>query len=317
MRVVALAVIVSMLSLGAQQQVSPERSLTDARAKADQLVQSLVHPIYDPAVLDKNLARLPEVDRAIANALVELNESSIPAIEEAFDARPDSQKQFSPSFRWLLFAYAWIRGPAAYSQLRAMVDSPNLRFLRGDLDQSLALALGLTSYVSASRVADKFVCCRVEEPRHSLDRFILAWMQSNRSQVEEELGPGAQRVFASLLSQRTWVTLLTEIWGNESHASAGVGFRFDLSDDWAKPEETLDPVIQQRRHAVNLGDWPANPRISTVFVDRAGKFCAERDVTFLRTPRSSSGVGALRTKYVIDEADISGLLRTITTCALR
>lgn len=315
MRVFALAITISLVSFGGfAQEASPDNQLASVKARATELVESLVHPSYDPALLTKNGNRRAELDRAIADSLVELRDSATPAIEEAFNAIPDPQGQFSPSFRWLLFAYAQIRGRAAYVRLRAMVDNPNLRSLRGDLDQSVALALGLTSYVSASRVAYEFICCRAEEPRHSLDRLILAWMQSNRSKVKEELGPDGQRSFASLLSQRSWVTLLTETWGNESHAGAGVGFRFDLSDDWAKPEETLDPVIHQRRHAVNLAAWPANPTISTVFVNGSGKLCAERNVIFLRTPRFP-GAAIPVYKYVVDEGDMSGLLQTIATCA--
>jgi hypothetical protein len=314
MRFAALAITISVIKLGAfQLTTSPERQLTRAGAKATELVESLLDPSYDPAVLTKNFTRQPEVDRAIANALVELNQSAIAAIDEAFKSTPANGEQFSPSFRWLLFAYAQIRGREAYGRLREMEENPTLRFLRGDLDQSLAVALGLTSYVSASRVADKFICCR-DEPRHSLDRLILAWMQGNRLQVEEELGPNARFGFTSLLSRRTWITLLNEMWGSESHASAGVGFRFQRSDDWAKPEETLDPDVQSRRRGVSLDDWPANPKITTLFVNGSGKVCAQRDVAFQRTPKSA---GALWTKYVVDEGDMAGLLRTIATCAMQ
>ena len=139
----------------------PQRSSTDEYAgiaapsspfnfKADDLVLSLIHPIYDPAVLDKNGARLLEVDRVIVNAIVEQNESAIPAIEGHSMPNLALKNSFLPSFRWLLFAYADSR-TETYSQLRAMVDNANLRFLRGDVNQSLALTLVLTSYVSAPR----------------------------------------------------------------------------------------------------------------------------------------------------------------------
>jgi hypothetical protein len=311
MRLAALVITASVVNLGAFQRTTSPETQSASAAKAADLVQSLLHPRYDPAVLTKNFGREPAVDRAIAKALVALNDSALPDIEEAFNSIPAKREEFSPSFRWLLFAYAQIRGKAACGRLRVMVENPTLRFLRGDLDQSLAIALGLTSYVSASRVADEFICCR-DEPRHSLDRLILAWMQGNRSQIEEELGPTAHSAFTSLLSKQTWITLLREMWGGEPHANAGVGFRFDRSDDWVKPEETLDSDLQARRRRVNLDDWPANPKIATQFVDGSGKTCRKRDVTFQRVPKFA---GSLWTKYVIDEADMPGLLRTIATCA--
>src|SRR5206468_571240 len=101
--------------------------------------------------------------------------------------------------KWLLLAYARIRGPAAYPRLRAMADNPRLRYLSGDVDQSLAIALDLTSYISASRIANEFVCCRSEEPRHALDQLILAWLQGNRQRMEEALGPHARLSLDSLV----------------------------------------------------------------------------------------------------------------------
>ena len=218
------------------------------------------------------------------------------------------------NLRWLLFAYARIRGAAAYQRLQSMT---RFEWLGDNLDNSLAIAFTLTSYESASRVWHPFLCCRSEEPRHSLDRLILAWMQNDRARVENELGPEAQTALRSMLENQPWPALRSKIWGDLPKPNAAMGFRFWFapSDDWSKPEETLDQAVHDRRRSPDWSQFPPDANLLTDFADRVGKDCgAQRKIRFVRVPRSP---GDLIFKYVVDEQDLEGLLSAITACAVR
>lgn len=271
-------------------------------------------PFEHPELLDSNGYRMAKNDRAAANSLVALGPAAIPNLNSAFDLieRQGEETPLALNSRWLLFAYARIRGPEAYPRLRTMINNPKLRLLRYDLDSALAIALGLTSYVSATRVAYRCIDCR--EPRQSLDRLILTWMQGNRSWMEEELGPKARSSLGSLLANRSWVDLETELWHGGPVPDAAIGFRLEGPGDWSKPQETLDQRLQDRRRFVNLDELPTEPKLPTQFVDRAGNDCMQREITFVQAP---AGPGGMLIKYVVDDEDLAGLLRTISECALR
>jgi hypothetical protein len=283
-----------------------------------QLIRFLTGPPI-PQLLNKNVARRAEPDRAVANALVAMGRVAVDDLDAAFDQvdRPGQKTSIAWNLRWLLFAYARIQGPAASQRLRAMVADPRFESLGDSLDNSLAIAFILTSYVSASRVWHPFICCRSEEPRHSLDRLILAWMQNDRSRIEDELGPKARAALDLLLANHSWLAWRSKIWGDLSKPDAAMGFRFWLaaSDDWSKPEETLDQGLQDRRRAPNGEQFPPDASLLTEFADRMGKDCGERrTIRFVRVPRSGSDP---RVKYVVDDEDLEGLLGAITVCAVR
>ena len=287
-----------------------------ADLSAAEIIRFLTDPTGESTVLNKNGVRSNEVDRGAANSLVALGAAAIPGLDEALDLieQREQPTRVAPSSKWLLFAYARIRGPAAYKRLRAMADNPTLRYLRGDIDQSLAIALGLTSYISASRIADPFVCCGSMEPRNALDQLILAWLQGNRSEVEDALGARARLALGSLLTRHSWLDLHTEIWHGASSSGLALGYRFDDSGDWSQPDETLDQTLYARRHSVNLGQFPVHPDILTHFVGISGLSCGSLDIEFVRVPKSPDG---LLSKYVVDDPDLRGLLRTITECAVK
>ncbi len=287
----------------------------------DQSAGKLIHfltdsidPFEKSDLLDKNGARIAAVDRAAANSLVALGSAAIDDLNAAFDQieRQGEETTLAENSRWLLFAYARIRGADAYPRLRGMTANPKLRFLRYDLDHALAIALVLTSYVSASRVASRFICCRAQEPRHSLERLILAWMQGNLSWMEEELGPHARLALGSLLANRRWVDLQNELWHGATDSDVALGFRFESPGDWSEPEETLDQELQDRRRSPNIDQFPTEPELVTQFVDRAGYSCTKREIRFVRVPR---GPGRMGFKYVVDDEDLASLLRTISGCA--
>ena len=91
--------------------------------------------------------------RAAAASLARLGASALPSLEGALDSieKKGERSEFSSGAPWLLYAYAKIEGPAAFSRLRRMIARPRLNFFQAGLDNAIALSLGLTSYVSSSR----------------------------------------------------------------------------------------------------------------------------------------------------------------------
>jgi len=145
-------------------------------------------------------------DLAAAISLANLGEAAIPEIEKTLDAI--EKRGWGWGSSWLQLAYARIKGHAAYLRLRRMEGDPGLGFDRKNVDSAIALSLGLTSYVSDSRLAIRSIrCTRGPEPRDALDRFILGWQRNDRPWLEASLGPTARAAVNSLLNGRTWAAV--------------------------------------------------------------------------------------------------------------
>lgn len=250
-------------------------------------------------------------DRAVARSLVRLGVLAIPDIEEALDSieRLGQQSKFATNSGWLLFAYARIEGSAAYPRLRRMIGKPELAFLQNGLDNSLALSLGLTSYVSASQVPMRISRCRRDEPRDALDQLILAWERNDRPWLEAILGPSARAALNTLLKGRTWEGMRAELWHGDSSADVAVGYRFEVPGPWSEPEETLDDRAEHENATMSL----ANPDLDTLFTDGAGGDCGRHRVKFLKTQVD----GSAAVTYLVDNSDLGDLLRSIASCATK
>ena len=87
-------------------------------------------------------------DREAAASLVALGARAVPEIERALDSieRLGGASEFALGSQWLVDAYAQIKGREAYSRLARFGTE-----LGVDLGDAVALSLGLTSVVSASR----------------------------------------------------------------------------------------------------------------------------------------------------------------------
>jgi hypothetical protein len=305
---VARALMLASATLGAG-----DCQTTDSSAA--EIIRFLTEPVpTNSNVLNKNGVRRVDRDRAAAYSLVLLGSRAVPDLENALGLleRQDRHMRAVPSWRWLLFAYARIRESAAYHRLREMADNPQLRHLSGDVDKSLALALGLTSYISSSRIADSFGCCRAEEPRHALDQLILGWLQGNRLRVEQTLGPRAKSALASLLAQNSWLDLRNRIWHGVPSSGFALGYRFQNVRDWSKPEETLDQALHDRRRSVDLDQLPLDPTLTAQFVNISGQDCGRSEIRFVRIPATPDW---LPSNYLVDDPDLGALLRLISECA--
>lgn len=310
----AFARIISLLMLGLIPLGSGECQTADQSVA--KTIRFLTEPIVqDSDRLNKNAARSVDADRGAANSLVVLGPAVIPELESVFNVldRQEQRTRVVLNSKWLLFAYARILGPVAWQPLRAMANNPRLRYLSSDLDEALAIALDLTSYISASRIADDFVCCRPEEPRHALNQLILGWLQGNRQWMEKALGPNARLALDSLVARRSWSEVRNETWHGVPGSDFALGYKFDGSDDWSKPEETLDQGLHDRRRFLDLRQLPSDPNLITRFVGISGRGCGSLKIKFLRIPTTPAW---LPSKYVVDDRDLGALLRTVTECAM-
>jgi hypothetical protein len=274
----------------------------------------------------------------LTNSLVAMGVSAVPAIEEALDSF-EAQGAKSPvasKVPWLLLAYARIKGPAVSSRLRRMIGKPLLREYAVSLDQSLALSLGLTSYVSAFRKRrehqcmdgpsggvvlrskpckpassevpiETIRCTRGEEPRDALDKLILAWETGDQLLMGWSLGPQAK----STLDQLRMGTIKSMPARSRSLNSRplSIGYRLSVAGRWAEPDENL----VQKRPFGNLEGNYINPEIEAFFTDKAGRSCGQVHLQFSSTPITQSPDGPM--DYSVNNPNIVKVLDVIAACA--
>ena len=244
-----------------------------------------------------------------AQRLAALGELAVPSIEKELDVIEQDATEGRYGSRWLELAYARIRGRAAYPRLRRLRQGLD----RANLDEAIALSLGLTSYVSGSRSGiRRFSCVRGPEPRDALDQLILAWSNNDRSMLEAILGPRGKEALAMLLKARTWEAMRDVLWRGRSSDTVVVGYRFGISGLWAEPVETLEPER-------DLGDAALLSQqqsfdLNTIFKDRSGEECERHHVRFVK---GSVGGGNQAPAYLVDSPELGELLRTIASCADR
>jgi hypothetical protein len=244
-------------------------------------------------------------NRKLADALVKNGVSALPDIEKALDAIGDygEQSKFAVNAQWLLEAYARIKGHFAFPRLRAMLDNRHFAFLQFALDDSVATSLGLTSFLSASRLLGVPRSCNpIQEPRDTLDQFVVAWVRGDRQYLEATLGPEAKAALQSLIGNRTWASVRAGMWRGRSGHNVAVGYRFETAGWWSEREQPLQVRLDTRS--------PVNPEVDTAFTNASGVECGRRRVKFVKS-------GGVRVSYLIVNSDPEDLLQLITSCAAK
>jgi len=287
---------------------------TDQSAENDprELIRDLTHQTIERR--SPSFVGCGEVtrDRLVARALAQMGQMAVPPLEEALDSIEQSgaKSRFARGAGWLLDSYAKIEGSAADLRLRRMANDPKLAFLSLDLDIAIALAQSTTSRVSASQMlANVADCTRSREPRHALDQLILAWERGDRRWFESSLGPRARGGLKTLLRRGTWDKMRAEFWRGHSGGDAAVGYLFNNAGLWAEPWETLEGDKQYGPVSFDLG----SPKIETLFKASGGSDCGKHDVEFVEVLPGKKWMPPLA--YLVNNADLSDLLRTITACA--
>lgn len=311
-----LAVILLVVSAGL---LLPSSGRSQGRERSSaELIESLIHSNPETTgsvrVFTCGQTDRDRQERATVGAIVRLGKTAIPNIERVFDSleKQGKQSRFAPKARWFPLIYARILGPSASPRLLGMLHNSKIAFLQLSLDYAVALSLGLTSYVSALREPGGIAICRSQQPREPLDQLILSWEQNDRTRLEKSLGPHAKDALESLLKDKSWESIRSELWKGSADQVA-VGYVFDVRGRWSEPEETLE----EKSGSLAAGQDLTNPQIETLFKDRSGNDCGKRSVTFLGITRGTV-TGGMRPRpntYLIDNSDLKDLLTVITSCA--
>ena len=251
-------------------------------------------------------------DRAALNSLIELGGKAVPALEQAFDSLEGNswQSPYATNNKWLLYAYARIKGATAFPRLWKLGGNYDVDLLGLNLDDALALSLNLTSYISSLRSPLRIFRCHEQQPRDALDLLVLAWERDDLQWLETTLGPHASAALNSSLAGKTWSQLRSELWPGAMGARVAVGYRFAVPGYWSEPEALLQ--IDQREL-----DGPPDteaPTLDTTFTNKAGVVCGSYRLSFVRAPMPAPP-GYL--KYLVDNRNPIELFRVIANCAAR
>lgn len=217
-------------------------------------------------------------DRTAAEELVAHGEKAIPELEKEFR----ENRALGMGSSWIQLAYAQLRGRAAYAELfQIAVDSREAPESRSNT-HAIAIALGITSFVSSKQWTGRvFHCAGSEEPHHALDRLIAGWLQMDRDAVLSALAPATRAEFERRVPASSWPRWAHSIWQGNPPNWTAVGYR--LGD------------------RVQLNSYDGQP-------------CDDFRVRFVpRTPDASG-------RYLghgIETDDLSALLRSASACAQR
>ncbi len=280
---------------------------------SSELVYSLTHQsdhsdnfLFDLGFSCPELGAAAAKHRATARSLVDRGTRAVPELEQAIISYENHgpEKEFVDNIAWLLYAYARILGQDAYNTLRRMLLNSSLRPIHKALDTSVALSLGLTSYVDGLRV-HAVPICRAQEPRDALDDLIIAWLNGDRHSFESDLGPAADRALKAISTVEGWQSLRGRLRPQTKPETAAVGYRFDAIKRWSEPEETLEDKVRPAAASA----YPSDVILNTSITDSAGRHCGTLEVSFVQA------AGSTPVRYLVNSSNLEDLLRSITLCA--
>jgi hypothetical protein len=243
-------------------------------------------------------------DQEAIERLVSLGERSVSALEEEFGAisKKGDNAQYSKNTALLLYAYARIRGARAFPLLRDMDLSQRFSFAAVPLDGAIAVALGLTSYLSIAHPSLRvLVECQGQQPRDALDQMVVAWERGDLLWFETGLGETAARAVA--VNDEDWQAFRRTFWRDAPNAA--IGYKFQVPGNLSEP--SMRTPIQAR---VPNGEEKFD--VDTAFYDRNGRNCGHMMIEFIQsaTPKPP---GYLR--YAVDNSNIADVLQLISACA--
>jgi hypothetical protein len=257
------------------------------------------------------------VNRTAANVLVSQGSAALPAVEEALDSlkKPGARYNIPPGVYWLLYVYAEIQGQSAFPRLWGLNTDPALWSLGRESSDAMALALGLTSYVTDTVSLTHVMRCLGPQPRDALSQLILAWEKGDQAWFESALGPGATAALQSLRKERSWAHMRASLWLAKPSDHLAVGYRFILPGRLSAPEMEFMGAAAGDSNVGGI-EVPqsklAEFLLNTRFTDKNGKDCGTFEVKFQRRQSVPGYLG-----FLVDNSDLEGLLHLIGTCATR
>jgi hypothetical protein len=209
-------------------------------------------------------------NRAIVKSLS--GDAAVPAMEAKLDALEAMAPGIPLNARWLMLAYARVRGLTACPRLQPL---SRLSESHCDAaDTALALAWNLTAYVSLRNrqlvVPGEFRC--------------------------DGGGQNPQDVLRAFLREKL----------GKRDNSIGIGYRFRNAGRWSEPEETLE----EERIAPPGNGEPMVHELETQFQDHTGATCGSVRILFVPAKRTDFVVGS--PTFTIGNPEIVDLLAACT-----
>jgi hypothetical protein len=250
------------------------------------------------------------------DSLSKLGVAAIPEIEMGLDwiDNQDVSAEVVQS-QILTEVYAKILGPKAYPRLKEMIAKARIPSVQLNLDNAVAISLGLTSYVSHTRAtvmrphSIPTNSCRQLQSLDTLNAFLLSWEVGDRAVFGSTLTPRGRASLETLLHERSWGQMRAAFWHAGSEAS--IGYKFE--------------------NALRVSE--SGYSIDTTFTTKSGATCGQHQLRFDRLPREdsvrsqsyASGVGfsvlvmqeVEQRTYYIDNTDLGALLELVSNCASR
>jgi hypothetical protein len=278
------------------------------RLSPSQLVKFVTYEnrseVFDPTLNCVATGPAKRDQEAIAR-LVSLGERSVPALEEEFSAisKKGDNAKYSKNTQRLLYAYARIRGARAFPLLRDMELSQHFSFATVSLDGAIAVALGLTSYLSIARPPLRaLVSCQVQQPRDALDQMTVSWERGDRLWFETSLGETAAHAVTAK-DDNEWQAFRRVFWRDAPNAA--IGYKFNAPGSLSEPS-MLIPIQARGTNEEEKLD------LDTAFFDRNGRTCGHITIKFVQEANPKPP-GYLR--YVVDNPNVADVLQLISACA--
>ena len=245
-------------------------------------------------------------EAALAKSLVQIGPPLLPLIEREFQraSAPGSNLGFVSV--WLEPIYAKIVGSPAFSVLKQRETSSGDGTKRRNLDRALAVSLGITSYVSDTRMAIREISCiRGAGPRSALDQLIVGWLQADLKWLEAALGPVAKTSLQQLILREHWELLRAKLMKGGGSPIA-IGFKFNIPNAW----RIAEPALESTEAADSFEELPdrSTLAIETVFYGSNGVRCGAMPITFNKIDDN------MLSTHQVDSMDIEQLLRLLSTC---
>lgn len=260
-------------------------------------------------------------NRLIASTIADLGKVSLPFLEKVLSDLETAgvKSRYFMNARWVYIAFARIQGPSSFGRLRQLMNTTEHH--QESLDDAVALALGITSYVSArSREPAGRTCNRVGEPRFAMNRIALGCQQADLSMIQSALSDKGKAALAALLRTKTLRQVMDRSGKITPGVDAAVGFKFSAPDEFSEPIEPLKaPQILQQPFQTSDEMTPIRMltesmpmTLSALLFDRLGNRCKTIVIQFSENPSFSINSPIL---YLIDDTNLDDLLGRLAYCS--
>lgn len=239
--------------------------------------------LLDLGILDcGSMNRVNRQRRNLARQIVNMGPSAAPDLETYMrTALLDAKEKHSMDrSRWVFYAYAELLRDRSLPLLREILDGHNDYQNRVVLEESIAIALNVTSFLIVSHEQPKQISCSpVGGSRYTLDSVIKALANGNFASVSEHLTPEAKG--EGELNSGPLVVFndseRSRMEASMRHLSQ-VGYRFLDAGAWGAPKEALNKAEILE---TPMRKWSSQVILETQLIRRDGSSCGAVSIRFI------------------------------------